>query len=118
MFVRIIVAGFAVAAAFTSISLAAGSLTTRRAFASVGVVVVVLVSTTLANVLVENAETSENVLLVSLFDMPFELVQRIYGEPGELPEISTALVVAANLAWTVLGLVITGVRYRQLTVTR
>ena len=117
IFVRIVVAGFAVAAAFTSISLAAASLTTRRSFASVGVVVVVLVSSTIARVLVENAGADDVVLLFSLFEMPFELVQRIYGQPGELPEISTGLVVAANVAWTLLGLAVTAVRYRRLTVT-
>jgi ABC-2 type transport system permease protein len=56
--------------------------------------------------------------MLSLFVIPFELVQRIYGEPGELPELSTAAVVAANLAWTVAGLTVTAVRYRRLTVTR
>ena len=80
-------------------------------------VVVVLVSSTIARVLVENAGADDVVLLFSLFEMPFELVQRIYGQPGELPEISTGLVVAANVAWTLLGLAVTAVRYRRLTVT-
>ena len=35
--------------------------------------------------------------------MPFELVFRIFGEPGNFPELSMIAVVGANLAWTLGG---------------
>ena len=86
---RIFVSGFAVSAALTSVSMAASSLTDRRAFAAIGIVLIVLISPILANALVEGAGLSPYWWMISLFTMPFELVNRIFGQAGDLPEIST-----------------------------
>ena len=83
--------------------MAAASLTDRRAFASIGVVLLALASPAVASALVEGAELSPNWRLIDVFSMPFELVFRIFGEPGNFPELSTFSVVAVNLAWTLGG---------------
>src|SRR6187431_746375 len=77
---RILVSGIAVSAALTSISMAASSLTDRRAFAAIGIVLIVLASPILAAALVEGAGLSPYWWMISLFSMPFELVNRIYGQ--------------------------------------
>ena len=98
--------------------MAASSLTDRRAFAAIGIVLIVLISPILANALVEGAGLSPYWWMISLFTMPFELVNRIFGQAGDLPEISTLAVLAANVAWTVVGLAIVVWRYSKLVVAR
>ena len=68
--------------------------------------------------LVEGAELSPNWRLIDVFSMPFELVYRIFGEPGNFPELSTVNVVAVNAAWTIGGLAVVGWRYSRLVVAR
>jgi ABC-2 type transport system permease protein len=118
LFVRILVAGLAVTTAYASTSMAAASLTDRRAFASVGIILLLLVSASLSAVLVEQAQMSDLWWTINLLAMPFELAQRVYGEPGDLPELSTWTVLAANVAWTLAGGAVVAWRYRRLRVTR
>ncbi len=115
---RIVVSGFAVSAALTSISMAASSITDRRAIASIGVVLHALASPAVASALVEGAELSPNWRLIDVFSMPFELVYRIFGEPGNFPELSTLNVVLVNAAWTVGGLAVVAWRYSRLVIAR
>ena len=115
---RIVASGAAVAATYAAISLAAACLTDRRAFASVGIILLILVTATLSGVLVEEAGMSADLYAFDLLVVPFELVQRIYGQPGEVPEMATATVVGANLAWIAAGATVVAVRYRTLVVTR
>ena len=137
IFVRIIAAGGAISAAFTMASLAAASLTDRRLFATIGVVVLLWGSgfTTLA--LVEAADMSAQVYAFDLGGIADELKNRIYGVEGldpfgarESPEedafqpgagreqLSTRFVVAANVAWVALGSAVVWWRYRRLALSR
>ena len=137
IFVRIIAAGAAISAAFTMASLAAASLTDRRLFATIGVVVLLWGSgfTTLA--LVEAADMSEQVYAFDLGGIADEFKNRIYGvggldpwgdpesaeedvfEPGAGREqLSTLFVVAANFAWVALGSAVVWWRYRRLALSR
>lgn len=116
--VRIALSGFAVSAALTAVSMAASSLTDRRAFAAIGVVLVAMATPALAAALVEGAGLSPNWRLIDVFSMPFELVYRIFGEAGEYPELSTWSVLAVNLAWTVGGLAVVVWRYSKLVIAR
>ena len=137
IFVRIIAAGAAISAAFTAASLAAASLTDRRLFATIGVVVLLWGSgfTTLA--LVEAADMSEQIYAFDLGGISDEFKNRIYGvegldpfgeqaprdedafEPGAGREqLSTPFVVAANLAWVALGSGVVWWRYRRLALSR
>ncbi len=116
--VRIVVSGVAISAALTSISMAASCLTDRRAFAAIGVVLLVLASPILASALVDGAELSVNWRLLDVFSMPFELVFRIFGEPGNFPEVSTTAVLAVNIAWTAGGLAVVAWRYSRFVISR
>jgi len=115
---RIMLSGAAVSAALTAISMAASSLTDRRAFAAIGVVLIVLATPILAGALVEGADLSENWRLVDVFSMPFELVFRIFGESGNFPAVSTVAVIAVNVLWTLGGFGIVAWRYSRLVIAR
>ena len=135
--VRIIASGAAISAAFTAASLAAASLTDRRAFASVGVILLLWGSRFITAALVEVAELSELIYAFDLDGIADEFKNRIYGIEGldpfgdpDLPEegdfvpgagralLSTRFVVAANLAWVALGTSVVWWRYRRLALSR
>ncbi len=113
---RITAGGLVVSAAYTAVSLAAASLTERRAVASAGVILVLLVSGVATAALVATG-AAERILLLNLSVVPFELVQRIYGQAGQI-DVSTAELVVANLAWTVGAGVLLRSRYHRLRITR
>jgi ABC-2 type transport system permease protein len=115
---RIAVSGVVISAAYTALSLAASSLTDRRAVASAGIILTLFASSVAAHTLVEQAGANERVLLLDLFFVPFELVQRIYGVPGGRPGIATWQLVAAELLWTFACSALLWWRYERLTVTR
>lgn len=115
---RILVSGFAVSAALTAVSMAASSLTDRRAFAAIGIVLLVMASPILAGSLVEGAELSPSWRLIDIATMPFELVYRVFGEPGNFPELSSLSVVISNLVWTIGGLAVVWWRYSRLVIAR
>jgi ABC-2 type transport system permease protein len=118
VFARIVAAGVAISALYTAISLAASALTERRAVASAGIILTLLASSIATQTLVERSGTDERILLLDLFFLPFELVQRIYGAVGERPGIPTWQVVAAWGAWTLLASGLLWGRYRRLAITR
>jgi ABC-2 type transport system permease protein len=118
LLVRAIASAIAVTAVYLGISLAAASLTDRRAVASAGIILTIFVTGTVAGVMTESLDANQHIELINLLTLPFELVQRIYGEEPELEDVSTAAVLAANVAWVLgcAGIVLT--RYRKLAVTR
>ena len=137
IFVRIIAAGAAISAAFTMASLAAASLTDRRLFATIGVVVLLWGSGFATLALVEAADMSAQVYAFDLGGIADEFKNRIYGVEGldvwgdpESPEgdsfqpgagreqLSTLFVVAANVAWVALGSAVVWWRYRRLALSR
>ena len=116
--VRSLAAGLMVSLVYTAISLAAASLTERRAFASAGVILTLLLSGAVTSALVENADFDRRVYLLNLGFLPIELVQRIYGELGSEPSLTTASLVAAVAAWVLGSAALVLWRYRRLTVSR
>ena len=137
IFLRIIAAGAAISAAFTAASLAAASLTDRRAFASIGVILLLWGSGGLTLALVEGAEMTERLYAFDLDGISDELKNRIYGVEGLDPfgapesreedafqpgagreQLSTLFVVAANFAWVALGSGVVWWRYRRLALSR
>ena len=116
--VRIVISGFVVAAPLTAISMAASSLTDRRAFAAIAVVLMALATPALAAALVEGAELSPYWRLIDVFSMPFELVFRIFGQPGNFPELTTFSVVAVNVAWTAGGIAVVAWKYSRIVIAR
>ena len=75
---RIVLSGVAISAALAAVSMAASSLTDRRAFAAIGIVLLVLASPILAAALVDGAELSPSWRLIDISSVPFELVFRIF----------------------------------------
>ena len=137
IFVRIMASGAAISAAFTAASLAAASLSDRRAFASVGVILLLWGSGFVTLALVEGADMSERIYAFDLGGISDELKNRIYSveglDPigGEAPaddddfspgagraSLSTTFVAAANLAWVALGASVVWWRYRRLALSR
>jgi ABC-2 type transport system permease protein len=118
VFARVVASGVAISALYTAISLAASALTERRAVASAGIILTLLASSIATQTLVERSGTDERILLLDLFFLPFELVQRIYGAVGERPGIPTWQIVAAWGAWTLLAGGLLWGRYRRLAITR
>jgi ABC-2 type transport system permease protein len=116
--VRIVGAGLAVALWYTGIALVASALTARRAVASAGIVLVTLVSSAVVGGLVEGAELTPWLHLADVYNLPFEVVRRIYGEPGSFPELSTLPLFAFFIGALVAMGVIVRTRYQRLTVTK
>lgn len=121
IFVRVLLAGVVVAVLHASLSMAVSSTTTRKAAASAAIILVLFGSAAVSSTLVEGAGASEHVFLLNLLGLPFELVQRIYGELGDDPavrSISTEALTAAYAGWTLLFAAFTVLRYQRLAVTR
>ena len=129
IFVRILAAGVAISAAFTAASLAAASLTDRRAFAAIGVILLLVAGGIVSAALVEEADMSPRIYAFDLGGISDEFKERIYDaeppppedsfEPGaRRAELSTPFVAAANLAWVVLGGGVVWWRYRRLALSR
>ena len=129
IFVRIIAAGAAISAAFTAASMAVASLTDRRAFAAVGVILLFIASGIVVTQLVEEADMSPHIYAFDLGGISDEFKQRIYGvDPASIEdefgpgpgrsELSTLFVAGANLAWVALGSGVVWWRYRRLALSR
>jgi ABC-2 type transport system permease protein len=116
--VRIVVSGVAISSAYAAVSMAASSLTDRRAFAAIGIVLLIFITPILTGALVEGAGAPSFVWLLNISLMPFELVFRIFGQEGSVPEVATWAVVAGNLAWTLGGIAIVWWRYSKLVIAR
>ena len=115
---RIVVSGVAISAALAAVSMAASSLTDRRAFAAIGIVLLLFATPILSAALVEGADLSPSFRLIDISTMPFELVFRIFGDLGNFPELSTWSVLASNLVWTLGGLAVVWWRYSRLVIAR
>ena len=115
---RIVASGVAISAAYAAVSMAASSLTDRRAFAAIGIVLLIFITPILTGALVEGAGAPSFVWLLNISLMPFELVFRIFGQEGSVPEVATWAVVAGNLGWTVGGIAIVWWRYSKLVIAR
>jgi hypothetical protein len=118
LIVRVVCAGLMVAAIYTSVSLGVSSLTDRRAVASAATLLLLLVSGAVTGALVGGMGLPEWITSWNLSFAPFELAQRIYGEPGHDAAIPTFALVIGVGSWTLLGFVVLWNRYRSLRVTR
>lgn len=122
VFIRVVAAGIGVAAPIGALTLAVSASTDRRAAASAGIIMAILVSSTVANVLIEAADAPDITGVFDLFGLPFELANRIHGESTDgtqgLSTLGTPVVVFAAVAWTVLFAAIARWRYQRLEVRR
>ena len=101
-FARVVVAGVVVSAGFTAAGLAAASLTNRRAFASVGVILLLVGGGTFAGALADVAGSDSRIHALDLPIVTEDLVRRIYGEPptaAELSPFSVSEFESADMHW-------------------
>jgi ABC-2 type transport system permease protein len=115
---RVTASAALVAAVYTAVSLGISSFTDRRAIASAATLLTILGTSAVTGVLVNGVGVAEWVLAFDLTGSPFELVQRIYGELGNVESTPTSLLVAVNLGWIALGTGAIWLRYRRIEVTR
>ncbi|HEX9258600.1 MAG TPA: ABC transporter permease subunit [Acidimicrobiales bacterium] len=118
LLLRIVVCGVLVAVQYTAVSLGVSSLTDRRAVASAGTLLLIVVTGAVVGALVGGVGMSRSLLGFNLMFGPFELVRRVYGEVGSEPSIPTWVLGLQQAGWTTLGLGVLWWRYRRLQVTR
>ena len=118
---RILLAGIAMTAFFTSLSLAVSSLTERRAVAAAGTFIFVQATSAVSAVLVFGLNLPNWLLGFSLGRAPFDLARQIHGEPLAIDQefrVSIVTLIIACVAWTAAGFAVSWKRYRDLQVTR
>lgn len=123
LFARIVAAGTAAALMPASVSLGISSLTSRRSFASAGIIVVLVAGSIVANVLTEPTGLDLDPIfgLFDLFGLPFELAVRILGErstDGALSRLDDPAIVAGNVGWIVVFGLLTRFQYQRVAVDR
>jgi ABC-2 type transport system permease protein len=113
--VRLLLAGLIISVVFTAISLAASSLTDRRAFASVAVILVMLGLSIAINVMVDEGGASQWLRMFEPLNVPAEPAARMFGGRGEgYEDVSTVAVVGGNLIWFAGSCGVIAARYRKL----
>jgi ABC-2 type transport system permease protein len=118
---RVALSGTLIAAIYTAISMAASSLTDRRALASAATLLTIIGTGAVTGVLVEGVGLPHWIFAFHLAGAPFELVQRIYGERAQDDDfvaVHTAVLTVVNLGWIVAGGTIVWLRYRRIQVSR
>ena len=118
VFAKILLGGFAIVAVYCAVSLAISSLTDRRAFASIAVLLALVGLGLVASLLVEVAEYSANTYAADPTAMAFESAVRLFGDRSEesLGDTSTGVVTAAVFGWIIAGFGVLVARYRKLAV--
>jgi ABC-2 type transport system permease protein len=112
---RIVLAGLIICTVYTSVSLGASSMTDRRAFASIAVILVMFGSSIAAGLLVGVAEMNEHWRLIDPVSGALEVAPRLFGDrSADYREIGTPLVFLAAAGWTALGAGLVTLRYRKL----
>lgn len=111
--VRTLVSGTLASVVYALVSMGAASLTDRRAFASLSVVLTMLGSLIVVQILVDASDMSTQWRLLDPVNMPMEMIARIFGDPGQYPEIAGERVYAANLGWSAAACAVLWARYRK-----
>ena len=118
LLLRIVAVGVTTALVFASASLAVSSLTTRRAAAAVGLVLLFTVPVTVVRTAIESAGAPNELDLFSFAFVVSNLAYRIFGETPEdaepVAELSAWLVTGGVAATIVAGFLVCWLRYRRL----
>ncbi|MCQ3807869.1 MAG: ABC transporter permease [Acidimicrobiia bacterium] len=121
VFLRLTAGSLVISAVMTAVAMAGASVTDRRAFASVAVVLVVLGGTTVSEILINAADFSNVYGLLNPLATAGEAVTRILGEVSDqsqsLWETDTAIVALGAAAWFAAGAAVVGYKYRKLEAT-
>lgn len=120
---RFLVAGIVMAAYATSLAMLTASFTTRRAYASVFLVGLFLISTPFTVGLAQEigGRAGQWISMFSLLNIPLHVNDVIFGEPGEITEEAPArafgstVLVSWYFLWTFLSAGVLWWRYRRLS---
>jgi ABC-2 type transport system permease protein len=118
LLIRIVASGLLLALYFAAISLGISSFTDRKAFASAGMILLVIISNSISGAIRRGDSSRDWAVLLSATISPLELVRRIYGETGRWSNVSTLSLSLGVAAWTAAGLGALFWRYRTIEVTR
>jgi ABC-type transport system involved in multi-copper enzyme maturation permease subunit len=118
----ILATGLVTALLYAALSMAVSSLTTRRAAAAVGVVLLLFVPAVIVRSAIESAGAPDELDLLSSPFVVANLSYRIFGETPEegepVAELSTWLVGGGLAATIVAGFLVCWLRYRRLEAFR
>ncbi len=113
--VKLLAGGLSIVFVMSAVSLGISSLTDRRAFASVAVVMLMVGMAIFIGVMVDVIEAPDNLRLLDPLNLPFETAARFFGDRNVGYEnVSTPLVMLANLGWIAGGFGTLAVSYRKL----
>jgi ABC-2 type transport system permease protein len=120
---RFLAAGVVMAAFSTSVAMLTASFTTRRAYASVFLVGLFLISTPFTVGLAQEIDgpAGQWISMFSLLNIPLHVNDVLFGAPGELTEdaparaLGSTVLVSWYLLWTTLSAGVLWWRYRRLT---
>jgi ABC-2 type transport system permease protein len=119
---RILAAGTMTALLYASLSMAVSSLTTRRAAAAVGVILLLFVPASIVRSAINSADAPNQLDLFSSPFVAFELAYRIFGQAADstepVTELSTWLLVGGLGAAILGGALVCWLRYRRLEAFR
>jgi ABC-2 type transport system permease protein len=116
---RIVTSGLVLSIFYTALSMAASSLTDRRAIAAAGTFIFVNATTAVVAILVFGLKFPHWLLAFSMTRAPFELIRRIHGAaPIENEHVGAAPVIIGVIGWTLVAGTVAWRRYRSLQVTR
>lgn len=118
LLLRIVGSGSMLAVYFAAVSLGVSSFTDRKAFASAGMILTVIVSGAVSGAIRSDDPSRDSAALISVTAAPLELVLRIYGRAGNWPGAPTWAVAGTVGGWTVVALAVLFWRYRTIEVTR
>ena len=118
----ILVGGLLIALVYTLLGLAVASLTSRRAFATVGFVLLLIVSSLVDHALSQIAKLGPNTRLLDLQNLPIWLAQKIIGgssgslttgplAPVETPSLALLIIANAVIIGVCVGVL--ALRYRR-----
>jgi ABC-2 type transport system permease protein len=112
---RLLLSGLCISVIYSAISLAASSLTDRRAFASVAVILVMLGVSIAINVMIESGGATTTLRAFEPLSSPAELSARMFGGRSEdFRDVDTLTVIAGNVVWLAGSCGVIAARYRKL----
>lgn len=120
---KILLAGGALAAFFTAMTMAVASIANRAAQAGVILFLVLSVPDALVGAALLNSDAPDALLLLAPGTLPDELVRRIFGSEGVIQgpisfDLATPLVALGTAAWAVAALAFVWYRYHRLDISR
>ena len=115
VFAKILLGGLIIVFVYCGVSMGVSSLTDRRAFASIAVILTLLGLSIVANILVLEAGMNERLLGLDPLGTPFEAATRLFGDRGfDARNLSTTYIMMVAGGWVSAGFGTLAVRYRWL----